>query len=283
MAVKSYIIPADLREAVASLKSEGRKVGLVPTMGALHDGHLSLFKELSKSCDSLVASIFVNPKQFGPGEDFSTYPRTIKDDLAKLESVGVDAVFIPNANDIYPDGFQTFLTNEEMSSVLCGKYRPGHFQGVLTIVLKLLNMVQPDVAIFGRKDYQQYQIIKAMVRDLCVPVEVIGGSIIREEDGLAMSSRNIRIKDEHREQASLLYKGLRSSHDLFATGCYDVGELVDNFQEHIKSTEFKLQYAEIRSQKHLREFESEVNEAAVFAVAAYLGDVRLIDNIELGL
>lgn len=282
MAIKTFISVLELREALRETYALSKKVGFVPTMGALHEGHLSLFREVKSQCDYVVASIFVNPKQFGANEDFSSYPRTLKEDLAKLERLGVDAVFIPNAKEMYPDGFQTYVFNKDMSKVLCGQFRPDHFQGVLTVVMKLLNMVQPDIAIFGRKDYQQLQIIKTMVRDMNMPIEVKGADIVREDDGLAMSSRNVRIDESHRPEAKRIFEGLSKAKSLFNSGQRSVNALIEEFQASLSGSPFELQYAEIRDQVHLEEFAKEVDKPAVLAVAAFLGDVRLIDNIELG-
>ncbi|WP_132321616.1 pantoate--beta-alanine ligase [Pseudobacteriovorax antillogorgiicola] len=281
--MRSFIDPVELRQEIANLKKAGGKIGFVPTMGALHQGHLSLLQQAKSECDYVVASIFVNPKQFGPNEDFSSYPRMIKEDLEKLEEQNVDAVFLPNARDMYPEGFQTYVDNEEMSQVLCGANRPGHFRGVLTVVIKLLNLVNPDLAIFGKKDYQQLKVIQAMARDLHLPMSIVGGEIVREPDGLAMSSRNLRLSAEERQQAPRLYQALEGVRESFNTGNREPKSLLRSFQKQMEGTGFRLQYAEIRDQEHLVEFTAEIDKPAVLAVAAFLGSVRLIDNIELGI
>ncbi|SMF46075.1 pantothenate synthetase [Pseudobacteriovorax antillogorgiicola] len=283
MSIRSFIDPVELRQEIANLKKAGGKIGFVPTMGALHQGHLSLLQQAKSECDYVVASIFVNPKQFGPNEDFSSYPRMIKEDLEKLEEQNVDAVFLPNARDMYPEGFQTYVDNEEMSQVLCGANRPGHFRGVLTVVIKLLNLVNPDLAIFGKKDYQQLKVIQAMARDLHLPMSIVGGEIVREPDGLAMSSRNLRLSAEERQQAPRLYQALEGVRESFNTGNREPKSLLRSFQKQMEGTGFRLQYAEIRDQEHLVEFTAEIDKPAVLAVAAFLGSVRLIDNIELGI
>lgn len=258
-------------------------MAFVPTMGALHEGHLSLIREAKSLSDRVLVSIFVNPTQFAPNEDFATYPRMLKEDISKLETLGVDAVFVPNAANMYPEGFQTYVNNEQLAPVLCGAYRPGHFQGVLTVVCKLLNMVQADVAIFGKKDFQQYLMIRNMVRDLNIPVKIVGGETVREADGLAMSSRNLKLSEQERNQAPQLYAGLNNAREKFAQGVRSVSTLIASFREQIDPGVFRIQYAEIRDAENLQMFANEeIDKPAVFAVAAYLGAVRLIDNVELG-
>lgn len=263
-------------------RGQGR-VAFVPTMGALHDGHLSLIEHARTLGDTVLASIFVNPKQFGPKEDFATYPRMLAEDCEKLAKVGAAAVFVPNTAEMYPEGFQTYVINESMANVLCGRSRPGHFQGVLTVVLKLFNMTRCDAAIFGKKDYQQWRLIERMVRDLALPVEVIGMPTLREKDGLAMSSRNLRLSAEERKFAPTIHKGLRQAQEKFQAGERDASKLCKQFEELLKGQPaFKLDYVEVRAQDDLGAFTGPIDRAAVMLVAAHLGSVRLIDNLELG-
>jgi pantoate--beta-alanine ligase len=257
-------------------------IALVPTMGALHEGHLSLVKRAKESADRCIVSIFVNPMQFGPNEDFANYPRTFKEDLKKLKALGVDAVFLPNAASIYPDGFQTKVHNEIMSQGLCGATRLTHFDGVLTIVLKFFNLVQPHSAVFGKKDYQQLKVITQMVEDLNVPVEVIGCETMREEDGLAMSSRNQFLSDTQRPVAARIYMAMKAGEEVFQSGKHEVEPILDAFDQVIKENpEIELEYCEIRSRKHLNRMTDSIEEPAVMLVAARLGSTRLIDNLEL--
>ena len=252
-------------------------------MGALHEGHLSLVSKARENHDKVVVSIFVNPKQFGPNEDFDVYPRMVREDIEKLKPLGVDAVLLPNAADMYPKGFQTYLTNTEMSKKLCGAYRDGHFDGVLTVVLKLLNIVRPQTAYFGKKDFQQFTILKKMIKDLYLDYELVGCSTVREEDGLAKSSRNLRLTEEQRQIAPKLYAAMEAVESKFNLGSKSVSELKSLFMNLISEyTEFNVEYCELLSSESLEDFEDEINQPAVLAVAAYLGEVRLIDNIELG-
>ncbi len=271
---------SDLRK---KWQDEGLKVGFVPTMGALHEGHLSLVENAKKDNDKVIVSIFVNPKQFGPNEDFDVYPRMIREDADKLKGLDVDAIFLPNAADMYPAGFQTYLTNSAMSKVLCGAYRAGHFDGVLTVVLKLFNIVKPTRAYFGKKDFQQFRILSAMAKDLMLDVELVGCETVREADGLAKSSRNLRLSEEERQIAPKLYEAMTALKAAYSDGLRSPDELLQVFDKLIEEIpQFKVEYAKLLSADRLEDFESNINEAAVFAVAAYLGSVRLIDNIELG-
>ncbi len=284
MAIKTYLRISELQQAVTEARAEGKAIGFVPTMGALHAGHLSLIEKVQQHSQFIVVSIFVNPKQFGPQEDFSTYPRMVKSDVEALSHCGVDAVFLPTAAEIYPQGFQTYVNNMDMASKLCGQYRENHFQGVLTVVLKLFHIVIPDVAAFGKKDYQQYKLITRMAVDFHLPVKIIGGEIVREEDGLAMSSRNLKLNNQDRQTAPALYAALQAANHRFTTGERHIATLKKIFVEKLQNSALQVQYAEILSQNSLQDFASDtIDEPAVFAVAAFLGGVRLIDNIELGL
>jgi pantoate--beta-alanine ligase len=282
VAVDPVLNISDMRSLVASWKSAGHKVAFVPTMGALHEGHLSLVRAAKTDGAKVVVSIFVNPLQFGPTEDFSRYPRTLKDDIEKLRTVDADAVFAPAAAEIYPDGFQTVLLNEKMASGLCGRFRPGHFSGVLTVVAKLFNIVLPDVAYFGKKDYQQWRLIERMVLDLQMPLNVVGFDTIRESDGLAMSSRNRYMSPEERERASLIYQGLSVAKDTWQSGERSSAHVMSRFTDMIaKCDGMRIQYAEIVDRHTLEPCGSQLaDKSLVMIVAVMYGDVRLIDNLE---
>jgi pantoate--beta-alanine ligase len=272
----------EMQKVSDQLKQEGKRIGLVPTMGYLHDGHLSLVRKVKDLCDVVVVSIFVNPTQFGPGEDFKRYPRDEEGDKAKLEGEAVDLLFIPEASDMYPSGYQTYVDVTEVSKGLCGDFRPGHFRGVATVVAKLFNIVKPDVAIFGEKDYQQLLVIKRMVEDLNFDIKIIPGVLIREEDGMAMSSRNTYLSPEERKRALILYRSLLKGKDLFQSGERKASILLKAVRESIKSMDgVTLQYVEIRDVETLEKIKN-VDKPAVIALAAIVGSVRLIDNIIIG-
>ncbi|MBC7530493.1 MAG: pantoate--beta-alanine ligase [Oligoflexus sp.] len=275
----------DLRAQILEWRLERKKIAFVPTMGALHMGHISLVEAARKQADRVVVSIFVNPMQFGPKEDFGNYPRMLAQDIAKLEAAGVDALFAPIAADIYPEGFQTFVSNNAINNILDGRSRPGHFDGVLTVVSKLFNLVQPDCAFFGKKDYQQLKVISNMVRDLSFPIEIVGCDTMREEDGLAMSSRNLRLTPAERQLAPKIYQGLSLIAEAYKAGERDFIKLTDLFKEELAQVqEFRLDSIDIRTQDRLAAFEGDggVDKPAVALVAAHLGSVRLIDNLEFG-
>ena len=280
--VDTILTVSDMRALVAFWRDKGEKVAFVPTMGALHEGHLSLVRQAREDGSRVVVSIFVNPTQFGPSEDFARYPRTLKEDIEKLRTVACDAVFAPSAAEIYPAGFQTSIVNREMSRGLCGKFRPGHFEGVLTIVAKLLNIVTPDVALFGKKDYQQWRLIERMVRDLEMRCEIRGCEIVRETDGLAMSSRNRYMAADEREQASLIYQGLSHAKSLWAKGERSRKVLVDGFAQYIaRCPKMSIQYAEIVDRESLVSCDEVLpDKSPVMIIAVIFGDVRLIDNLE---
>jgi len=272
----------EMQKISDQLRQVGKKIGFVPTMGYLHDGHLSLVKKAKGLCDVVVVSIFVNPTQFGPGEDFKRYPRDEEGDGAKLEGEAVDFLFIPEAGDMYPSGYQTYVDVTEVSKGLCGDFRPGHFRGVATIVAKLFNIVKPDVAIFGEKDYQQLLVIRKMVEDLNFDIKIIPGVLIREEDGIAMSSRNTYLSPDERKRALILYRSLLKGKDLFQSGERRASALVRAVKESIASVDgVSLQYVEVRDAETLEKIES-VSKPAVIALAAIVGPVRLIDNIIIG-
>jgi pantoate--beta-alanine ligase len=264
------------------LRKDGKRIGFVPTMGYLHEAHLSLVRQAKTLCDKVVVSIFVNPTQFGPGEDFERYPRNEEGDKAKLDREGVDFLFMPGNAEMYPSGYQTYVEVTGVSKGLCGELRPVHFRGVATIVLKLFNIVKPHVAIFGEKDYQQLMVIKRMVKDLNFNVEIIPGTLMREEDGIAMSSRNTYLSPADREKARSIYRSLQKGKGLFDSGERRVSSIVKTVEEVLRSKDgIAIQYVEIRDAETLEKIDS-VNGPAVIAIAAMVGSVRLIDNMMIG-
>lgn len=272
---------ADLREEIKKARKKGLTIGFVPTMGYLHEGHLQLVRRCRLENDYTVVSIFVNPIQFGPGEDFERYPRDEASDLKKLEEAGVDAAFIPSVEEMYPEKLLTYVDVEKLSEPMCGRFRPGHFRGVATVVAKLFNIVQPDRAYFGKKDYQQLKVIQKMVRDLNFPVEIVPVDTVREEDGLAMSSRNVYLSPEQRQAAAKIYRALLKGKEAFMGGerrARVLEELVRRELE--RESLFKVQYVEVRDAETLEETD-EIKKPAVIAAAVYVGPARLIDNIEL--
>jgi pantoate--beta-alanine ligase len=269
-----------LRERLSQLRAEGKKIGFVPTMGALHDGHLTLVAEAKKKVPFVVTSIFVNPTQFGPNEDFAKYPRDIEGDSKKVESVGCDLVFAPSVDEVYPKPFFTFVEVSEVSEGLCGAFRPGHFRGVATVVAKLFGMVSPDVAFFGEKDYQQLAVIKSMVRDLDMNIEIVGCPTIREPSGLAMSSRNAYLSASERQRAESISKGLYLAVEARRAGETDAAKLCGIAKEKFASFVDVLQYIEVRDAETLAPIET-VERPARILVAAKIGNTRLIDNMAL--
>lgn len=257
------------------------RVALVPTMGFLHEGHLSLVREARKRADKLVVSIFVNPRQFAPHEDFAAYPRNFEHDCELLEREAVDVIFHPSAEEIYPAGFQSHVEVEKLSPLLCGGFRPGHFRGVATVVAKLFNIVQPQVAIFGEKDYQQLQIIRRMVRDLDFGVEIVSCPIVREKDGLALSSRNVYLDKQERIAALSLYRALKKAAVLVAKGEKDGRRIVGAAREEIeKESLARIDYVRLCDASSLEEI-AEIKGEALLAVAGWVGKTRLIDNLIL--
>jgi pantoate--beta-alanine ligase len=264
-----------------ALRKEGKSIALVPTMGALHEGHLSLMREGRKRADILVVSIFVNPTQFGPSEDYNKYMRDKDGDLEKIKDIGVDTVFMPGPDEVYPPGFQTYVQVEELEKPLCGALRPGHFRGVATVVLKLFNIVKADVALFGQKDYQQWKIIERMVRDLDLDIEILGLPIVREETGLAMSSRNAYLSDHNTQRALSLSRALLEIKSQFANGTCKTDSLVDSGKRVLERASVEeIDYLEIRDGETLQN-KHEAARGDVAAVAARVGGARLIDNIIL--
>lgn len=257
-------------------------VGLVPTMGYLHEGHLSLARASKRDCDATAATIFVNPAQFGPDEDLRRYPRDEARDLSLLEAEGVDAVFAPDVREMYPEGFSTYATVEKLTERLEGERRPAHFRGVTTVVLKLLNIVQPQRAYFGRKDAQQLAVVRRMVRDLNVPVEIAGMPIVREADGLAMSSRNVYLTPEQRTAALVLSRSLRHAGQRYAGGERDASAIRGEMEAMIAAEALAaLDYVSIADSETLDEVEP-IERPALVSLAVRFGGTRLIDNTTLG-
>ncbi len=257
------------------------KVALIPTMGLLHEGHLSLIDKAREYAGKIIVSIFVNPTQFGEGEDYKEYPRDEKEDLELLRDKNVDAVFIPVAAEMYPKDFKTFCEVHEISKKYCGRSRPTHFRGVVTVVLKLFNITQPDIAVFGEKDYQQYIIIKTMTEDLNLPIEIIPSPIIRERDGLALSSRNIYLGSEQRKEATIIYESLIMAKEMVDKGEKEVGLLKEKMAELIKSKRHtRIDYIEFVETETLERVERVDKPTRVLA-AVWIGKARLIDNMEV--
>lgn len=274
----------ELRERVRAWRAQRFAIGLVPTMGNLHEGHLALVKAAREHSDRVVVSLFVNPTQFGAGEDYETYPRSLEADCTRLEALAVDAVFAPSVPEIYPAGIagHTQVDVPALAGILCGASRPGHFTGVATVVAKLLNIVQPDVAVFGRKDYQQLLVIRRMVADLDLPVEVIGVPTVREPDGLARSSRNAYLTPSQRAVAPELYRTLTALAHALRAGEANFGVLEARGSQILRQTGLRPDYVAIRRRADLLEPRSGDTELVVLA-AAWLGETRLIDNVELSL
>jgi pantoate--beta-alanine ligase len=274
---------AGLRSRIGAWRAEGCCIGFVPTMGALHEGHLSLMRASLRDCDRTVASIFVNPTQFGPNEDFDSYPRGEAEDLAKLAKLGADLVFAPDGAEMYADGFATTVMVSGITEGLCSVTRPHFFQGVATVVTKLLLQCLPDRAYFGEKDYQQLQVIRRLTRDLDIPVEIVGAPTVREPDGLAMSSRNAYLSREHRAVAPLLHETMRAVADTVAGGASVAGALTRGRDRLAEIGFDPVDYLEIRESDTLAPVVDAWDPhrpARVFA-AAYLGETRLIDNIPI--
>ncbi|MDT8384430.1 MAG: pantoate--beta-alanine ligase [Gammaproteobacteria bacterium] len=277
---------AELRATLAQWRQAGERVALVPTMGNLHAGHLQLVEKARAEAERVVVSIFVNPLQFGDagGGDFDRYPRTFSEDRRKLSMLDAapDALFSPSVAEVYPGGFEqeTRVEVPVISNMLCGAFRPGHFVGVATIVAKLFNMVQPDVALFGEKDYQQLQVIRRLAADLCFPVEIIGLPTVREQSGLAMSSRNQYLSAEEREHAAVLYQTLLRAQQQIASGDRDLAAIQAQASARLSEAGFRPEYVELRRQQDLLPA-SDQDRELVMLVAAWLGEARLIDNILL--
>jgi pantoate--beta-alanine ligase len=272
----------DMRAASrAAHRGGGKRLGFVPTMGALHEGHLSLMRAAKTKCDVVAVSIFVNPLQFGPNEDLAKYPRTFERDAELLEKEGVDILFAPTPEEMYPAGAVTYVTVEGLSEKLCGRSRPGHFRGVTTVVAKLFRIVEPDLAFFGQKDAAQAAIIRRMVRDLNLPVEIVVCPIVREPDGLAMSSRNAYLSPYDRKSALVLYRALAQVKSRFDQGERNVANLIESGKQILgHEPAVRLEYFEIVDPATLGAI-GQLTSPALVAIAAFVGSTRLIDNILL--
>lgn len=270
--------PEEMQKRSIELRSQGKIIGFVPTMGYFHEGHLSLMRRARQECDVVIVSIYVNPLQFGPREDFKRYPRDLKRDLKMAEEVGVDLVFAPKDEDMYPEGYQTFVEVTELTKVLEGFYRPGHFRGVTTVVAKLFNIVLPHKAYFGEKDFQQLRVVQRMVRDLNFPVEIVPCPTVRELDGLAMSSRNTYLSESERKAATILNRALKAANELFRSGERNVARLKARIWE-VLATEplIRTQYVEIVDTENLEPLFI-IDKPAVILIAAFVGQARLIDE-----
>ena len=274
---------ADLRVLLKTLREKGKRIGFVPTMGYLHEGHGALVKQSAARCDATVVSIFVNPTQFGPNEDLSKYPRDLESDQGLCLEWGATVLFLPEPSEIYPSGFQTFVEPGRLAEPLCGQFRPGHFRGVATVVAKLFNIVEPDLAFFGQKDFQQTLVIRRMVRDLNLPVDVVVVPTVREEDGLAMSSRNTYLNEDERAKALSISRGLLAAEAAFKAGEHHSAKLLELAHAPLKAKGGvdQLQYLELVDAQTLDAFEGDVDRTVAICVAAYVGTTRLIDNVIL--
>jgi pantoate--beta-alanine ligase len=273
--------PSEIRAACDLARAGGANVGFVPTMGALHEGHLALAREAGRRAGFVAASIFVNPTQFGPNEDFTRYPRDLEGDVAKLAGAGVDVVFTPTPAEMYPAGDATRVRVEGVTAPLEGNFRPTHFEGVATVVAKLFAAVGPCVAVFGRKDYQQLLVVRRMARDLLLPVEIVGHPIVRERDGLALSSRNAYLSAEERARALSIVRGLQAAALRFGEGERDPRALEQAARASIEPAATSVDYVEVRDADTLAPLAA-VADRAVLAVACRVGTTRLIDNVVLG-
>jgi pantoate--beta-alanine ligase len=270
---------AEIKDAVIKYKNEGKSIGFVPTMGYLHEGHISLVNTSVNQNDVTIISIFINPTQFGPGEDFEKYPRDMKSDLDKASLAGVDIVFTPTVKEMYPEGYKTYVNVEGITEILCGRYRPGHFNGVTTVVNKLFNIVEAHRAYFGQKDAQQLAVIKKMVKDLNMNIEIVGCPIIRENDGLAMSSRNVYLSGEERKAAVILSKSLCEAENLIKDGTRRKDEIIEYITNRINSEKLaNIEYTEIVNADSLEEIETLAGKILI-ALAVKFGRTRLIDNV----
>lgn len=273
----------EMRIRAEEARRAGRRVGVVLTMGALHEGHLSLVEHAARIADEVVVTVFVNPTQFGPNEDLAKYPRTLERDIELATKAGATCVFAPDAKEMYPGADATRVVVSRVSEPLCGRFRPGHFAGVATVVTKFFAILGPCVALFGRKDYQQLQVIRALVSDLLLPVEVVGLATMRDADGLALSSRNVYLSPEERKRALTIPHGLVRAFEAFSGGERDRGRILDLVAAELRQADLEVQYVELLDADDLSSFPTgELPERALLAVAAFCGRTRLIDNIVLG-
>lgn len=275
--------PEIMRDMIQRARMENRLIGLVPTMGFFHEGHLELMRRARKDCDIVVVSLFVNPTQFGAGEDFEDYPRDFERDRILAEKEGVDYLFAPEVSDMYPEGFTTYVEVEGLSGVMCGIGRPGHFRGVATVVTKLFNVIPAHRAYFGQKDAQQLAIIKRMVADLNIPIDIVSVPTVRESDGLAMSSRNTYLNPEERKAATVLYRALKKATEMIESGERDASVLREKMKKMISEEPLvSLEYIEICDNIYLKPLQVLSGEFLI-AIAARVGKARLIDNVLLEL
>lgn len=282
MSLQQFDTVSSLRDCVRSWRRQGARIGFVPTMGNLHAGHLSLVECARQDCDKVVASVFVNPSQFNQADDFERYPRTLDADRNMLDAAQADALFAPHTREVYPQGHENMAIVEvpKISEPLCGRFRPGHFRGVATVVTKLFNMVQPDVAFFGEKDFQQLLVIRKLTADLCFPIEIVGVATMREASGLAMSSRNRYLNNEERQQASEIYAVLSQIKHAVDKGSQDFSGLCEQGGIRLEKAGFKVEYLGVYDAQTLADADAQ-SSSKVIAVAAWLGTARLIDNIRI--
>lgn len=273
---------SEMQSQVFGLRKQGRKIGLVPTMGALHAGHLSLIRLAREKCDVLIVTIFVNPTQFGPSEDLDRYPQTFENDSKMCVEEGVDIIFCPPREEIYPADFSTYIVEERIGKSLCGVSRPGHFRGVCTVVAKLFNICLPDVAVFGQKDAQQTAIIKRMVRDLNFNIEVVSAPTVREPDGLAMSSRNVYLNTQQREEALKMYRALRAGKTLAEEGITQVDRIEAEVTHYLRGgRRLRVIYVATVNRDTLEPLRTLLPGKSLLAIACWVDEVRLIDNVLL--
>ncbi len=273
----------EIRARAEAARRAGRRVGVVLTMGALHEGHLSLVEHAARIADEVIVTVFVNPTQFGPNEDLAKYPRTLERDVELASKAGATCIFAPEAKEMYPGADATRVVVSKVSEPLCGQFRPGHFAGVATVVTKFFAILGPSVALFGRKDYQQLQVIRTLASDLLLPVEVIGLPTVRDADGLARSSRNIYLSADERQRALSIPRALARAFEAFAGGERDRTRVLDLVSEELRKGSLDVQYAELLDADDLSSFPNgKLPERVLLAIAAYSGSTRLIDNIVLG-
>lgn len=278
--MQTYTTIKQIREVLAQQRQQGHTIGFVPTLGNLHEGHMALIRAARAAADCVVASVFVNPMQFAANEDLDAYPRTLEADKEKLVAEGADFLFAPTAREMYPEGVSTQITIPVLSNILCGASRPGHFTGVATICAKLFNIIQPNVSMFGEKDYQQLTIIRHMVNDLCIPVSIVGVQTGRAEDGLALSSRNTYLTSEERQKAPELYRSLITTKEAIKNGIRDYYQLEQTANKRLANAGFKPDYFHVLNRNSL-ETANSADRKLIILAAAQLGKARLIDNLQL--
>ena len=280
--MKTIELTREMQKYSEGLRCERKKIAFVPTMGYFHEGHIELMRQAKKMADCVVVSIYVNPTQFGPKEDLSRYPRDFERDSKMAEAVGVDVIFYPSNTEMYPEGYQTYLNVEEVTNNLCGLSRPGHFRGVTTVCAKLFNIVKPRIAVFGKKDYQQYVTIKKMVTDLNMDLDIIGLPTVREADGLAMSSRNVYLKDNERSSGLSLIASLRLAQKLYAQGERSAAKIISEARQLIQNAPYTdIDYIKICDTETMKDIEI-IKKNALIALAVKVSQTRLIDNHVFG-